>query len=223
MIFPSVKFFNCLVVHSTIAACDGSVQYLQGTFGWGLATRNPHRILVKCSGPTYGACIDSYRAEAHGLVSLMTFLHLLGIYYKSPLPPTDIWCDILAVVKTVNKSRSRKRPEFHNETLTPSWDILQGIRTKFRFQPDLSLSHVKGHRDKSIEPSELPFQSQLNIQGDTLATCFQATSNHTTAKGPLIPGTGCHLVIKKPPPPQTAYKMRPPPTPTVHPAQAWTL
>jgi hypothetical protein len=141
--------------------------------------------------------MDSYRAEAYGLLSLITFLHLLGIYFNSPLPPTDNWCDNLAVVKTVNKVRSRKRPEFPNETLTPSWDILQAIRTKFRLHPELSLSHVKGHQDKSTDPSELPFQSQLNIQADALATSFQATSNHATAKGPLIPGTGCYLVIER--------------------------
>jgi hypothetical protein len=133
-------------------------------FGWVPAASNPRVILVTCSGPAYGACMDSYRAEAYGVLSLVTFLHLLGIYYNSPLPPTDIWCDNLAVVKTVNKIRSRKRPEFPNETLTRSWDILQASRTKFRLQAELSLSHVKGHRDKSIDPSELPFQSQLNIQ-----------------------------------------------------------
>jgi hypothetical protein len=97
----------------------------------------------------------------------------------------------------VNKIRSRKRPEFPNETLTPSWDILQAIRTNFHLHPDLSLFHVRGHQDKSTDPSELPFQSQLNIQADALATSFQGTSNHATAKGPLIPGTGCHLVIER--------------------------
>jgi hypothetical protein len=63
----------------------------------------------------------------------------------------------------------------------------------------MSLSHVEGHQDKSIDPSELPFQSQLNIQAVALATSFQATSNHVTATKPLIPGTGtgCHLDIEK--------------------------
>jgi hypothetical protein len=30
-----------------------------------------------------------------------------------------------------------------------------------------------------------------------LATSFQGTSNHATAKGPVIPGTGCHLVVER--------------------------
>jgi hypothetical protein len=56
---------------------------------------------------------------------------------------------------------------------------------------------VNGHQNKSINPSELPFQSQLNIQADVSATSFQGRSNHATAKGPLIPGPGCHLVIER--------------------------
>jgi hypothetical protein len=180
-----------------IAACDGSMQSLQGAFGWVLATSSPRRILVKCSGPAHGACMDSYSAQVYGLLSLTTFLHLLGIYFKSPLPFTNICCDNVAVVKTGNKIRSRKRPEFPNETLTLSWNMLQAIRTNFHLHPDLSLFHVKGHQDKSLDPSELPFQSQLNIQADALATSFQGTSNHATAKGPLIQGTGCHLVIER--------------------------
>jgi hypothetical protein len=67
----------------------------------------------------------------------------------------------------------------------------------FRLHPDLSLSHVKGHQDKSIDPREPPFQSQLTIKANALAASFQPTSSHATARGPLIPGTGCHLVIEK--------------------------
>jgi hypothetical protein len=180
---PSVKIFSFL---GCSLRCFSSI-----------SPGNVRRILVKCCGPAYGACMDSYRAQAYGLLSFISFLHLLGIYYKSPLPPTDIWCDSLAVVKTVNNIRSRKRPEFPNDALTPSWDIFQAIRTKLRLHHDLSLSHVKGYQDKSIDPSEVPFQSHLNIQAGALSTSFQATSYHTTARGPLTPGTGCHLVIEK--------------------------
>jgi hypothetical protein len=119
VIFPSVNFFKLFSCPSNfaIAACDGSVQSLQGTFGWVLAWSNPRRILVKCSGPACGACMDSYRTETLGLLSLITFLHLLRIYYKSPLPPTDIWCDNLAVVKTVNKIKSRNPESVQNSLM----------------------------------------------------------------------------------------------------------
>jgi hypothetical protein len=48
-----------------IGVCDGSVQSYQGTFGWVLATSDPHRTIVRCSGPAYGACMDSYRAVGY--------------------------------------------------------------------------------------------------------------------------------------------------------------
>ena len=136
------------------------MQFSQGTFGWVLATSTPQRILLSCSGPAYGSCMDSYRAEAYGLLSITTFLHLLEIYFKHPLQPTTIWCDNLSVVKTANKLISRNRPEFPNETLRPSWDILQAIRRNFKLHPEFTLLHVKGHQD--ISPTQMIFLSQLN-------------------------------------------------------------
>jgi hypothetical protein len=137
-----------------------------------------------------------YRAEAYGLLSITTFLHLLETHFKHPLQPTTIWCDSLSVINTVNKLISRKRPEFPNETLRPSWDILRAICRNFKLHPDFTLSHVKGHQDNLYDPSDLPFPAQLNIQADLLATTFQQVASHVTAWGPVIPGTGCHLLIE---------------------------
>ena len=195
---PYAEIFSLLSGPSStpIAVCDGSVQFSQGTFGWVLATSTPQRILLSCSGPAYGSCMDSYRAEAYGLLSITTFLHLLEIYFKHPLQPTTIWCDNLSVVKTVNKLISRNRPEFPNETLRPSWDILQAIRRNFKLHPEFTLLHVKGHQDNLSDPNDLPFPAQLNIQADLLANTFQQVSSHATARGPVLPGTGCHLLIE---------------------------
>jgi hypothetical protein len=119
----------------------------------------------------------------------------------SPPAPT-IWCDSLSVVKTVNKLISRNRPEFPNETLRPSWDILQAICGNFKLHPELKLHpeftllHVKGHQDSLSDPNDLPFPAQLNIQADLLAITFQQVSSHRTAREPVIPGTGYHLLIE---------------------------
>jgi hypothetical protein len=195
---PYAEIFSLLSGPSStpIAVCDGSVQLSQGTFGWVLATSTPQRSLLTCSGPAYGSGMDSYRAEAYGLLSVTTFLHLLETYFTHPLQPTTIWCDNQSIVNTVNKLTSRKRPEFPNETLRPSWDILQAICRNFKLHPDFTLSHVKGHQDNLSDPSDLPFPAQLNIQADSLATTFQQVSSHVTARGPVIPGSGCHLLIE---------------------------
>jgi hypothetical protein len=177
------------------AVCDGSVVLSQGTFGWVLATSTPPRILVRCSGPAYGSCMDSFRAEAYGLLSVTTFLHLLTTYLQQPSLTIDVWCDNLAVVNTINRLTKQQRPDFPNDTLRPSWDVLQAIQQNFRHLPSITLSHVKGHQDTTNSPNELPFPARLNIAADKLATSFQQLSSHADDLGPIIPGTRCHLAL----------------------------
>jgi hypothetical protein len=102
----------------------------------------------------------------------------------------------MAVVNTVNRKIVRTRPEFPNETLQPSWDLIQAICATIKVHPDVSLHHVKGHQDNLRDVRKLPFPSQLNVQADLLATTFQQASNHATDRGPLIPGTGCQVLIE---------------------------
>jgi hypothetical protein len=139
--------------------------------------------------------MDSYRAETYGLLSITTLLHLLSTFFERPLPPTAIFCDNLSVVKTVNQLISSSRPTFPNDTLRPSWDIIQAIWEHFKLHPDLALVHVKGHQDNLQVPSDLPFPAQLTVQADKLATFFQQESVHVNDRGPVIPGSGCHLLI----------------------------
>jgi hypothetical protein len=75
----------------------GSVQFSQGTFGWVLATTQPPHQLLRCSGPAFGASINSHRAEAYGLLPIATLLDLMTTFFHSPLPPITIWCDNLSV------------------------------------------------------------------------------------------------------------------------------
>jgi hypothetical protein len=131
-----------------------------------LATGKPRRILLRCNGTAYGAFMDSYRAESCGLLSLTTLLHLLSSFFNYQLPPIDIWCDNLAVVTTIHKVLSTSRPEFPNDTLRPSWDIIQAICQNFRLHPKLSLDHVRGHQDRDSDQHILPFPAQLNIKAE---------------------------------------------------------
>jgi hypothetical protein len=167
----------------------------QGTFGWVLATTQPPHQLLHCSGPAF-ASMDSYRAEAYGLISLATLLDLMSKFFHIPLPPITIWCGNLSVVQTINSIITRVRPVFPNDTLRPSWDIIQATCRTFQAHPLLSLQHVKGHQDRTTTFWNLPNEAQLNIQADKLATAFQETSSHGTDRGPMIPGSGCQLVME---------------------------
>jgi hypothetical protein len=99
----------------------------------------------------------SYRAEAYGLLSITTFLHLLGKYYNHQIPPTEICCDNMTIVNTANRKIVRTRPKLPNETLQPSWDLIQAICATIKLHADVSLYHVKGHQDTLTDVRELPF------------------------------------------------------------------
>lgn len=100
------------------------------------------------------------------------------------------------MVKTVNQHISKSRPEFPNETLGLSWDILQAIRRNFKFHPHFTFIPCQGSSGHVLRPNEIPFPAQFDIRADLLATLFQQASTHTTDQGPMIPGTGCHLLVE---------------------------
>ena len=95
-----------------------------------------------------------------------------------------------------NQLLKRQRPDFPNDALRPSWDLLQSLRTYHRKHPTLVLGHVLGHQDRNIPVEQLSLPARLNVRADALASDFQAASNHASQQGPMIPGTCCQLLIR---------------------------
>jgi hypothetical protein len=135
--------------------------------------------------------MDSYRAEAYGLLSLANLLDLLSKLFHSRLPPITIWCDNLSVVQTIHSIITQVRPLFQNDTLRPSWDIIQATCRTFQSYPSLSSQHVKGQQDRTTNFRDLLLEAKLDMQADKLVTTFQEKSSHGTDRGPMIPGSGC--------------------------------
>ena len=140
--------------------------------------------------------MDSYRTEAYGQLSLVVFLNLLFTFFDQPMPEITLYCDNKAVVETVNRLLTRKRPDFPNDALRPSWDLLQSLRTYYRQHPTLAIGHILGHQDNNVPVDQLPLPARLNVRADALAGAFQTASNHTNQQGPMIPGTRCQLLIR---------------------------
>jgi hypothetical protein len=69
--------------------------------------------------------MDSCRAEAYGLLRITTLVTLLMQYTTNTFAPIELLCNNDALVKKVEKLRKSTRPEFLNDTLAPSWDVLQ--------------------------------------------------------------------------------------------------
>ena len=179
-----------------VAAGDGSVVASRGTFGWVLAVPNGE-FLVECHGPAYGSPMDSFRAEGYGLLSILTFLHLLETHTNTPTPHLHLLCDNQAMINKVNAITKRLRPTFPNETLQPSWDVLQKIQQFLRDLPNgYKAEWIKGHQDQTTPTTAQSFEVKLNVRADELAGEFhQISPLHAESPTPMIEGTKCHLMI----------------------------
>ena len=177
-----------------VACSDGSVLNNQGTFGWTFCQANNIQIAT-CRGPAFGTPMNSYRSECYGILSFTTFLVLMQQFIKAPISDVTLYCDNKAAVKIIAKLRNLPHPTFPNDTLRPSWDILQAIITNISQLENFQLLHVKGHQDDDDSLDDLPLEALLNIQADELAEQFQLESNHKDDSTPMIPGTKCSLKL----------------------------
>ncbi len=176
------------------AVPDGSVKRY-GTFGWTIALSGG-TILVKGKGWAFGRPMDSYRAEAFGILAIMLWIHHLFQYVAQETPPIRIRCDNLAVVKRANIMKVRTRPTFANDTTAHSWDVLQAIVTTWkRLHPASTLDHVKGHQDNNTSRDKLSIPARMNCLADELAGSVHQQDFPGEASYPLIGGAKCHLLI----------------------------
>ena len=108
-----------------VAASDGSVVNQDGTYGWIISSKDETR-LIQCKGRCFGYPMNSYRAEAFGLCSLLFFLDLhFGFNEDNELNPgLDLFCDNKALVDNIQEMRHPKRPVFPNDTLSADYDVL---------------------------------------------------------------------------------------------------
>jgi ribonuclease HI len=165
-----------------IIATDRSVKpyRAQGTFAWVLADQGGNPWL-RCRGPVNGTPIDSFRSEAHALLSVLVYLNLLADHFLAPVSDIKIciYTDSESNVKRIIQNRHRKRPEFPNETLSPSWDLHQAIHRELTNLPNVTIHYIKAHQDRTTSNAELSQEAKLNIEADKLAE--EAYSSSTFA------------------------------------------
>jgi hypothetical protein len=110
-----------------LGARDRSVVRENGTFGWVLATA-AGEVIAECMGPAYGIPMNSFRTEGYGLLSLLIFLFLVHQFANTPIPHVKLLCDNKPLIEKVDVMAKCPRPKFPNETLEPSWAVLQQIQ-----------------------------------------------------------------------------------------------
>lgn len=150
---------------SLIFCSNGSAPTFVGTFGW------------SCSLSSYqfrtrtGIC-SSFHAEAHGLLSALRFLLRLSEFIATSLPPTVPHTDSLSFI-TVIEMMEEWPTYYPNATLCPELNILQAIVTTKKQLKVISLSHVKGHQNRTPYIIPLSLAALLNIKADHLAGSAQ--------------------------------------------------
>jgi ribonuclease HI len=176
---------------------DGSVKpyRARGTFAWVLADQDGTPWL-RCRGPVSGTPIDSFLTEAHALLSVLVYLNLLNVHFAVPISAIriNIYTDSESNVKRIIQNRHRKRPEFPNDTLSPSWDLHQAIHRELSKLPNIAIHHIKAHQDRLTPNAELSPEAKLNIEADKLAEEAYSSSTFRD-QVPMIPGVSAQLLI----------------------------
>jgi hypothetical protein len=94
-----------------IIATDGSVKpyRAQGTFAWVLADQDGTPWL-RCCRPVRGTPINSFRSEAHALLSVLVYLNLLADHFTAPISSIKIciYTDSESNVKRIVQNQHRK-------------------------------------------------------------------------------------------------------------------
>jgi hypothetical protein len=170
---------------STFIACsNGSAMTNQASFGWILALPDETR-LAHGAGPVDGHDLQSFRAEAQGMLSVVCLLSRLRKWTSS----TAILSGILATDNSglVDRAKAQTliRYPVPNSTFQSDWDVVESIVVQvITAEMTVTYKHVKGYQDKDIPYAELPFLARLNVDADKLAGLYQ--KDHGSYR-PIIP------------------------------------
>jgi exonuclease III len=193
--------------HGIRAVSDGSVwSDNQGAYGWIISNDRGERV-ARGMGPARGATVDSYRAEAYGMLTILCFLRRLAEFTTNMEP----WKGILATdSKSLLDTITVKPPKWANaapfakrkslrdlDVKCPEWDLVSSILNEMHTLPNLTLQHVKGHQDRTTAYERLSLLAQLNVDADMMAAQYQCEHGLSRPEVLLTDTAGVHLVTPK--------------------------
>jgi hypothetical protein len=154
---------------------DGGCKEKAGSYGWVIAQESTEKILWKYKGRARGSDMNSYRAEAYGMLSALTFLKTWIEYAgrgRTAKCRIRTYCDNKVLVDELQWEKTHSKAK---EAMKPEFDMLVAIEktnekldkiSEMRYPP----VHVKGHQDKTTPTHLLSLPARLNIRADKLAT-----------------------------------------------------
>ena len=98
----------------------------------------------------------------------------------------ELWCDNEAVVKVLQPTRDG----ILNDLTSAESDLVQVARGYLRQLKKVTVQHVYGHQEDHVPFSDLPYESQLNVDCDERAKeCMWASEIGDERPDPT-PGSG---------------------------------
>ena len=181
-------------VSDLLAASDGGHKMKFSTFGWTI--RLADKDLATCFGPVHGFDTTNYRAECHGLLSLLTYIHLLCQYY----PSVDESCHLHVYIDNsslLSRVLQHQQRLYYSpsEALFPEHDCILQIESLLDSVPvHFTFTHIKSHQDDDRDVSDLSPASRANVRADSLATHARSVTTRRSIT-PLFDAAVCDLRI----------------------------
>lgn len=153
---------------AAIGLSDGSYKQQYGTAGFILYSNTPDCSFVgmlPCLGPFHQH--DAYRSELSGLLALVTALQAICSFHNISHGGVVIGCD------NDNALERCFDPDWYIDASTENWDIIKSVRHTVSNLPiAITMQKVAGHRDDTVDWSELNLFEQLNVQCDSMAKLY---------------------------------------------------
>ena len=192
--------------NSLTMVSDGGLKNGQGTYGVVIA--DPTSILIQNNGIAHGHpdINSSFRAESYGMLCGSHTIKSIVTYHKLSITPNkklQIFSDNLGLITRINKHLYSKMElrDFGASDIDLELQILSEIRDLRLLGFQISINHVKGHQDRSIPLIDLPWEAQLNIEADALATSSYTKTSKSTYKpfpaNPVVLTVGTMNVTSK--------------------------
>jgi hypothetical protein len=184
------------LLRTLLLVSDGGTDGNIGSTGWVIADSLDNRF-INGSSSVPGFDPWSYRAEGYAMVSGLSFLHHLCLFYQhlNQLPVKKLYCNNLGLVRKLTHFFTYRlapiKCVLHSEynVLAQSFLLLQA----YSVTPEIF--HVKGHQDDKTPYANLPLPAQLNCDADKLATTELRSLPNLIRGVPLFPSANVQLLV----------------------------
>jgi hypothetical protein len=178
-------------------ASDGGAREDLGSSGWEIAIKQ--EPVWQCKGPTYGLMPGSFRAESYGMLSVLLFFDTYCKQYNIHLHKTMIlkfYCDSQSLIDRIEKHRHQSWINPSN-CLASDYDLESAIIEMLDILPiTVRFTHVKSHQDDKTDINLLPWEAQMNVHADHLATDYLENYAEPSKIIPFIRPSKASLTIQ---------------------------